>query len=299
MDTRFWGPSGWTLLHLIASDTLTPQRRASVKKWFDLLEYVLPCKYCRASFHDYMLAQPLTDRIMASPATFGRWMYDIHNRVNSKLREQGLCQFADPTWPTVRDLYAAKHKSLCKGTPLIGWDFILSIAYSTPSRDSKSTPMADTPDDTRGLTYAKRNRYNLLTPAERVKELRAWWRLLPVVLPCALWRSTWASAMASGSAIPLADGKEAVMEWIWRLESAVCQGLSCPTPHESKAAMCSEVAAYESACSVDKIKRGSPSSSSSVRNLRKKNSKATCRAFRTARRRAYQTRRRRMGVAFL
>ena len=292
MDTRFWGPSGWTLLHLIASDTLSPQRRASVKKWFGLLEYVLPCKYCRASFHDYMLAQPLTDRILASPATFGRWMYDIHNRVNGKLREQGLCQFADPTWPSVRELYAAKHKGLCKGTPLIGWDFILSIAYSTPSRDAKTTPMADTPDKIDNLTYAKRNRYNLLTSAERLKELTAWWKLLPAVLPCELWRSAWASAMASKP--PLADGKEAVMEWVWKVEAAVCQGLSCPTPHASKAAMCSEVAAYESACSVDKVKRGSSSSS-----LNRKNSKATCRAFRTARRRAYQTRRRRRGVAFL
>jgi hypothetical protein len=280
MDTRFWGPSGWTLLHLIASDTLTPARRAAVKEWFELLEYVLPCKYCRASFHDYMQVQPLTDQVLTSPAIFGKWLYDIHNRVNAKLRAQGLLMTADPSWTSVRSLYAAKHKGLCKGTPFIGWDFLTSIAYTTPSHGVKTTPMSDVPDDTDDLTFAQRNRYNLLTRSERLVVLEAWWRLFPQVLPCDLWRSAWNSALVSAGNPRLAGGREAMMRWIWRLEEAVCQGLSCPTPHASKAAMCSEVAAYESACSVKK--RGK-----------------TCRAFRKARRRAYQTRRRRKGVAFL
>jgi hypothetical protein len=38
MDTRFWGPSGWKLLHLIAAEpTKDP---TAVLEWFGLLEYV-------------------------------------------------------------------------------------------------------------------------------------------------------------------------------------------------------------------------------------------------------------------
>ena len=198
MDTRFWGPSGWTMLHLIAADPTVHLRRTTVKKWFELLEFVLPCKYCRASFHDYLQMQPLTDEIMETPATFSRWMYDIHNRVNDKLRGQGLLSDANPDWPTIRDRYASMQRTLCKGSPLLGWDFMTSIAFTTPAADYAPVPMPDAPEqqsDWAGLDIGERNRYNLLTRAERLRLLAAWWRLVPSILPCVEWRRAWADAM--------------------------------------------------------------------------------------------------------
>jgi hypothetical protein len=249
MDTRFWGPSGWALLHLIAAAPIEPGRQAAVKQWFDLLEYVLPCKYCRASFHDYTKLQPLTDAILKKPETFGRWVYDIHNRVNAKLRGQGLLTATDPSWPSVKAKYDTIQKSLCSKSPLLGWDFMTSVAFTTPGRDTKSSPMPDTPEGGPSLTFAERNRYNLLSREERIKQLRAWWGLIPSILPCRYWRAAWAAAVDHAGPAPLDSSQK---EWMWQIEEQVCAGLKCPTPHTSQTALAQEVSAFESDCSKKK-----------------------------------------------
>lgn len=250
MDTRFWGPSGWKLLHLVAAEPITDTRhRAAVCEWLELLEYVLPCKYCRASFHDYIRLQPLSDAVLADPAAFSRWMYDIHNRVNAKLRGQGLLTTPDPDWHTVRDRYRDLHAGLCDGSPLLGWDFMTSIAYATPrSRGPPPVPMPDAPEGWTPPDDATKNRYNCLPHAARLTYLRRWWRLIPSILPCAAWRRAWAQALRAAGDPPLVRGRRAVMRWMWAVEEQVCAGLRCPTPHRSRAAMVEEVGAFESGC---------------------------------------------------
>lgn len=250
MDTRFWGPSGWALLHLIAATPIEPKRQHKVKEWFDLLEYVLPCKYCRASFHDYTQIQPLTAAIVADHNAFAKWLYEIHNRVNAKLRGQGLLTSPDPSWGSVKDKYDEMSKKLCDSTPLVGWDFMTSVAFSTPSHPYKTVPMPDTPDHTAHLTLGERNRYNLLTRKERLAKLRRWWQLIPSILPCAAWRSHWASASArSGSIASVLDrSQETVMRRMWQIEKQVCAGLRCALPHPSLPVLKQEVAAFESKC---------------------------------------------------
>jgi hypothetical protein len=280
MDTRFWGPSGWRLFHLVAADELAPPRQRDVAKWFELIEYVLPCKYCRASFHEYARLQPLTPSIIADRTQFSRWMYDIHNRVNGKLRGQGLLTKPNPSWPAIQQRYHRLYASLCKGSPLLGWDFLTSVAYTTPGPDYKPTPMPDAPDDKdtwASLSFAERNRYNLLTRAERLEALAAWWALFPSILPCPEWRAAWSAAVSKHGQPPLRAGREAVMRWMWRLEESVCGSLKCPTPHSCLTAMKRDVSAFESGCA------------------RKKRGK-TCRARRRAR---VQTQRHQQGAAVL
>lgn len=256
MDTRFWGPSGWALLHLIAATPIESARQEAVKQWFDLLEYVLPCKYCRASFHDYTKLQPLSPAILKHPDTFGRWVYDIHNRVNAKLRGQGLLTTTDPTWPTIQAKYDALQKGLCAESPLLGWDFMTSVAFSTPFRTYKATPMPDAPEEsnTLMLNFDERNRYNLLTREERLKQLRAWWVLIPAILPCRFWRAAWSSAVQKVGGAPLDERthRSVVQRWMWQIEKEVCAGLKCPTPHTSQSALAEEVSAFESDCSKKK-----------------------------------------------
>jgi len=252
MDTRFWGPSGWRLLHLIAAEKLTGSRAVRVKDWFELLEYVLPCKHCRASFHDYMKLQPLTVAIVRDRDAFSRWLYDIHNRVNGKLRGQGLLTTADPAWPTVKQEYYALHSTICKGSPLLGWDFMTSVAFTTPAADYTPTPMSDAPEeisDWLTMDLATKNRYNLLTRDERIGVLKRWWRLIPTILPCESWRQVWKTALRTAAGPPLIHGREAVMHWMWRVEESVCAGLKCPTPHPSLPALQNDLAAFESPCS--------------------------------------------------
>lgn len=282
MDTRFWGPSGWKLLHLVAAEPATGSRADAVLEWIHLLEYVLPCKYCRASFHDYIRLQPLSRETVTSPAAFSRWMYDIHNRVNGKLRGQGLLTAHDPAWPTVQRRYKALHAGLCKGTPLLGWDFMTSVAFSTPAADYTPVPMPDAPEvtvDWASLDEATQNRYNLLSRQARLRYLKRWWALIPAILPCQSWRAAWAAAMRAG-APPLERGREAVMRWMWKIEEGVCAGLQCPTPHSSKAAMEREVAAFESGCG--RARKGT-----------------TCRTLRKSQRRRVHARRTRRGISVL
>ncbi len=259
MDTRFWGPSGWRLLHLIAAEPFVNEtHKSDVYNWFCLLPYILPCKYCRASFSDYLKLQPLTLEIMNTPASFGKWLYEIHNRVNEKLRGQGLITQRNPAWPEIRQRYSTIHKSLCSETPLLGWDFMTSVAFTTPDPHSVTTPMPDTPEgyekDQATWCLKTRNRYNLLTRPERLEKLQAWWCALPNVLPCAAWRSAWKDAIRVHGAPPLQRGRKAVMRWMWAVEQGVCSGLRCPTPHASLPEMKAELKAFESGCA--KARRG-------------------------------------------
>ena len=75
MDTRWFGPSGWELFHLIAFRSPHPD------DVLNQMKDVLPCKYCRASTTQYVHDHPLR----GDP---GKWLYEIHNMVNNKLRTQ-------------------------------------------------------------------------------------------------------------------------------------------------------------------------------------------------------------------
>jgi hypothetical protein len=257
MDTRFWGPSGWALLHLIAADPTVATRKRAVARWFELLPFVLPCKYCRASLSDYYQLQPLTEEALATPETFSRWLYEIHNRVNNKLRGQGLLTMANPAWTTIRDRYAKQQAELCNSSPFLGWDFMTSVAFTTPAVNYKPVPMPDTPEESKAtlanLDMRSRNRYNLLTREERVAALQEWWSLIPSILPCPAWRSFWSAA--TRTQIPLKRGREPAMEWIWDVEDRVCQDLRCPPPHESLPFLKRTMKVYESSCGKTQSRR--------------------------------------------
>jgi hypothetical protein len=257
MDTRFWGPSGWALLHLIAADPTVRSRKKEVLRFFTLLPYVLPCKYCRASLSDYYKAQPLAAGILKDATIFSRWLYDIHNRVNGKLRGQGLLTQPNPSWASVHNKYKKQQATLCETSPLLGWDFMTSVAFTTPMLNYKPAPMPDTPEemDLAILDLDSRNRYNLLTREERIAALKEWWSLIPAILPCPAWRASWAAAVLECGPVPLQKGREVAMQWMWAVEEQVCQGLRCPPPHESLPFLKKTLKVYESSCGLSKSRR--------------------------------------------
>jgi len=260
MDTRFWGPSGWKLIHLVATNPVRDEAHGrAVSAWLALLPFVLPCKYCRASLSDYYKALPLTMEILHDPERFGYWAYEIHNRVNGKLRGQGLLTDPDPAWSEVRERYAALYKGLCKTSPLLGWDFLTSVAYTTPGSDYVPTPMPDLPEelseaDKKAMKPAERNRYNLMTREERLPYLEAWWEIFPSILPCEAWQQAWTAAQKKAGRVPLSRGRKAVVQWMWAVERGVCGELRCPTPHASLGDLRQTVGAFESGCG--KARRG-------------------------------------------
>lgn len=98
MDTKFWGPPGWVFLHTITFnypwqiDPKNPEhveRRRYTRELFENLQFTLPCKYCRESFKVFLKELPIGPHL-GSRRALTRWFYDIHNKVNAKLRKQEM-----------------------------------------------------------------------------------------------------------------------------------------------------------------------------------------------------------------
>lgn len=137
MDTTKWGPSGWFLLHSIAANY--PNKPSKVDKevyrlFFTSIKYVLPCIYCRNSFTQYLGELPI-EPYLENKKTLTRWLYDIHNKVNAKLRGQGLNDKPDPSFKEIYNRYNKIVKDIdnnCMEFP--GWVFYYSIALNFPKK---------------------------------------------------------------------------------------------------------------------------------------------------------------------
>jgi hypothetical protein len=189
MDTRFWGPSGWTFLHQITF-SYEPSQRKVVESLFRTLPFVLPCKFCRASLTEYMEKEPLD---ISSQDALSRWLWKIHNLVNHKLRSQGETKDPDPSFESVKKFYEESLQSGCTRTEFPGWIFLFSIAENHPlSRYSRNTvPMSDAPTRSSGLTKDELNRWNLFRPEERMPFYREFFLSIGDSLPFPEWRELW------------------------------------------------------------------------------------------------------------
>jgi len=89
--TKIWGPSMWESLHSIAFGypiEPTCEQKKNYKDFFTNLMNVLPCKFCRDSYKEFITIEEdtiLRDEDLASRKTITKWIYKIHNRVNKKL----------------------------------------------------------------------------------------------------------------------------------------------------------------------------------------------------------------------
>ena len=118
MNTTKWGPPGWEFLHAIAfnyPEKPTDADKRLYKSYFSLTARILPCKYCRESFHKYLRMLPI-DEFLGSREGVTIWLYMIHNMVNEKLRKQGLNDKKDPTFLQVCKKYEAWRAKCSNGT---------------------------------------------------------------------------------------------------------------------------------------------------------------------------------------
>ena len=136
MDTRFWGPDGWKLLHTITENYPNKpdkKQRELYKKFFLSLPFILPCIYCRNSLSGYMKELPLIDNL-SSKNKLCLWLYRIHNKVNNKLKNQGLNKKKNPEYKDIRSFYKnylyTINKNNCIDAP--GWEFLYSIVFNYP-----------------------------------------------------------------------------------------------------------------------------------------------------------------------
>ena len=124
MDTRFWGPSGWQLFHLIAFKSPPEEARAVL----DDMKDVLPCKFCRASTSQFVKQHP-------PHKPYSKWLYHIHTMVNKKLRTQCsedpkvINPGPDPEYEEIK----ARYDRITKPDAVPGRDFLMSVAYNFPA----------------------------------------------------------------------------------------------------------------------------------------------------------------------
>ena len=182
MDTRYWGPSGWKLLHSISFSENLPSEK-DYKDFFYALAFVLPCKYCRKSYSEYISDDPIT--------TSPKWLWRIHNCVNEKLRSQRLCTYDDPPYDEVKKIYEEKLHQGCSKVHFEGWEFLFSVVEGHPlSKLSMSSKPFDLSDNEL-KTPLERNMNNSCNPEERMIYYEKFWKLLPKVLPFQEWRLLW------------------------------------------------------------------------------------------------------------
>lgn len=88
--TDIWGPHAWKTLHSFTFGypmEPTDEQKEKYKKFFELVGDVLPCKYCRKSYKEFINDgnSKLTMECMKNRGTLTKWLYNLHNRVNDKL----------------------------------------------------------------------------------------------------------------------------------------------------------------------------------------------------------------------
>jgi hypothetical protein len=244
MDTRFWGPSGWRLLHLITF-TYEPARRDEVGRFFELLPYVLPCKFCRRSLAEYMESDQL-EPALASRKTLSEWLYRIHNLVNAKLRGQGLPTAPDPSFSSVKKEYETRLAAGCSGTQFEGWEFLFSIAENHPfSRGGRnSVPFEGCP--TEAATAAERNQWNTMKSDERMTFYRKFWIAVGPALPFPEWRDAW--RRCAGDQVDTVGKRRSWLRALWLIRSCLEKELDLKRSDSCFSALCDRLSAHRSGC---------------------------------------------------
>jgi hypothetical protein len=251
MDTRFWGPSGWRLLHTI-SFAYHPRDVSAFREFFHTLPFVLPCKFCRTSLSEYMKEYPL-EPALKSRDTLSRWLWTIHNQVNSKLRSQNLNVDPDPSFEQVRVFYEELLSIGCTKTEFPGWDFLFSIAdlhpLSKEARVSVPIPGADCGSRT---TLEEKNLWNCLTGEERLPIYMKFWLSLGKVLPFKEWRVSW----SSNAAVKKENlrSKASIHSWLWETRCAMERDLELLNTCKYSS-LCKNLRDHRSGCSKSRRAR--------------------------------------------
>lgn len=246
MDTKFWGPSGWKLLHLItfAAEHPTRSEITDLQCFFSTLPYVLPCKFCRKSLSEYLVEFPLETALKSKePYAIAKWLWQIHNCVNSKLREQKLLKEPDPPFSTVKKLYMTKFAAGCTRTNFEGWEFLFSVVENHPySKQSMAgIPIKDAPDDISSDNHLELNRWNKLPKEIRQTYWEQFWRCLPKVLPYQEWREVWATCPMDWTS------RHTAMKSLWGIRCAMESSLQLLNKTDYYS-LCKELREHRSGC---------------------------------------------------
>ena len=98
MLTTVWGPSLWHYLHILSFNFPVKPTNIQKKKYLEFiknLQYTLPCKYCRINLRkNFKILKP-NKNIVESRETFSRYVYNLHELINSMLNKKSNLTYND------------------------------------------------------------------------------------------------------------------------------------------------------------------------------------------------------------
>jgi hypothetical protein len=101
--TAVWGPMLWSYLHTMSFNyptEPTDENKKHYRSFVINLKNVLPCKFCRLNLEKNFKELPLTMDDMKNRETFSRYVYNLHELVNTMLNKSSGLSYED-----VRDRY--------------------------------------------------------------------------------------------------------------------------------------------------------------------------------------------------
>jgi hypothetical protein len=253
MDTRYWGPSGWRMLHMITFAYKPEKQKNVMRQFFEVLPFVLPCKYCRSNLIEHYEALPL-EPALQSRETLIKWLYDIHNLVSEKLRSQGQTVPDPPPFSAVKHHYEERLAYGCSKTFFPGWEFLFSILESHPlSKSEHPLPFPNAPPKQTLKTQKQLLQWNYLSGSCRFNYVCRFWRLLPEVLPFEEWRAIWKRHTKNCCSKTWSD-KDVAKRALWKVREAIEEELELlnrTTFHD----LCKMIRFYKSGCANKQTKQ--------------------------------------------
>jgi hypothetical protein len=196
MDTKFWGPDGWKLLHSITvtyPDNPNRDIKSLYSTFFNSISHVLPCIYCRISFAEYIEELPV-DGYLNNSKDLSKWLYLIHNKVNEKLRKQKLNLKKNPKPDIIHRRYVKYVNDVNnnrKSAP--GFDFLYSIVFN--------------------FTYTRDK-----IKSYRIEQYEIFFTLLGLILPFKLLKEIYVSHIVKNVLILKKQCNHSLKLWLHQLE---------------------------------------------------------------------------------
>ena len=114
MMTSIWGPPLWHSLHTISFNypiNPTEEQKINYYNFYNSLQYILPCKYCRENLIKNMQVLPLDMSVFKNRESLSIYIYNLHELVNTMLNKKSGLSYED-----VRDRYE-HFRSRCLESP--------------------------------------------------------------------------------------------------------------------------------------------------------------------------------------
>ena len=134
MVTSVWGPPLWHYLHTMSFNypvKPTAADKRHYKNFILSLRYVLPCRYCRENLSKNLKALPLTNKEMKSRSSFSRWVFKLHELINTMLGKKSGLKYCD-----VRERYE-HFRSRCSNDKKFSTKKVEAAARKTRKKKEK------------------------------------------------------------------------------------------------------------------------------------------------------------------